>query len=63
MQKSIAGNLYSASDLVNYAACPHLTHLDLLNLETPLPKAADTDEISRRSGVEAFALNRIKFLH
>lgn len=50
MQKSIAGKLYSASDLVNYAACSHLTHLDLLNLETPLPKAADTDEMTLIQG-------------
>ena len=46
MQKSISGKLFSASDLVNFAACPHLTHLDLVNLDTPLPKAADTDEMA-----------------
>lgn len=46
MQKSISGKLYSASDLVNFAACSHLTHLDLQNLDTPLPKAADTDEMA-----------------
>ena len=45
MQKSLSGKLFSASDLVNFAACSHLTHLDLVNLETPLPKAADSDEM------------------
>lgn len=44
MQKSNAGTLFSASDLVNFAACSHLTHLDLINLETPLEKAADSEE-------------------
>ena len=45
MQKSTAGKLFSASDLVNFAACAHLTHLDLVNLETPLPKTADSEEM------------------
>lgn len=45
MQKSSAGKLFSASDLVNFAACSHLTHFDLVNLETPLPKTADSDEM------------------
>ncbi|WP_232054247.1 MULTISPECIES: TM0106 family RecB-like putative nuclease [unclassified Thiomonas] len=31
--------------MVNFAACTHLTHLDLLNLDTPLPKAEDTEEM------------------
>jgi predicted RecB family nuclease len=44
MQKSSAGKLFSASDLVNFAACSHLTHVDLINLETPLEKAADSEE-------------------
>lgn len=46
MQKSISGILYSASDLVNFAACSHLTHLDLHNFDTPLPRTADTDEMA-----------------
>ena len=50
MQKSISEKLYSASDLVNFAACPHLTHLDLQNLDTPLPKAADTEEMALIQG-------------
>ena len=50
MQKSISGKLFSASDLVNFAACMHLTHLDLINLETPLVKAVDTDEMALIQG-------------
>ena len=50
MQKSISGKLFSASDLVNFAACTHLTHLDLINLETPLVKAVDTDEMALIQG-------------
>ena len=45
MQKSLSGKLFSASDLVNFAACSHLTHLDLVNMDTPLPKAADSEEM------------------
>ena len=45
MQKSLSGKLFSASDLVNFAACSHLTHLDLVNMETPLTKAADSEEM------------------
>lgn len=45
MQRDGGGRRYSASDLVNFAACMHLTHLDLLNLETPLPKAEDSEEL------------------
>lgn len=45
MQKSAGGLLYSASDLVNFAACAHLSHLDLMHLQTPMPKAQDSDEM------------------
>lgn len=42
----IAGHKrFSASDLVNFSACVHLTHLDMVNLETPLPKAVDSEEM------------------
>lgn len=34
---------YSASDVTNLLACPHLTNLDRLNLDSPQPKA-ETDE-------------------
>lgn len=36
--------LYSASDLVNYLECERLTSLDLIDLETPLPRTADSYE-------------------
>lgn len=44
MQKRDGVVLYSASDLVNYLECEHLTSLDLVDLETPLPRTADSDE-------------------
>ncbi len=44
MQKRDDGILFSASDLVNYLECEHLTTLDLVDLETPLPRSADSDE-------------------
>lgn len=45
MQKTPSGTLFSATDLVNFAACAHLVHLDLSNLTSPLPKAPDTEEM------------------
>ncbi len=44
MQKRDGGMLYSASDLVNYLECEHLTTLDLVDLDTPLPRSEDSDE-------------------
>ncbi len=44
MQKRDGVVLYSASDLVNHLECEHLTTLDLINLETPLPRTDDGDE-------------------
>lgn len=44
MQKRGKEVLYSASDLVNYLECDHLTTLDLINVETPLQKTCDSDE-------------------
>ena len=44
MQKRDGGLLFSASDLVNYLECEHLTALDLVDLETPLPRSVDSDE-------------------
>jgi uncharacterized protein len=35
--------LYSASDLVGYLECRHLTTLALTNLETPLERAVDDE--------------------
>jgi predicted RecB family nuclease len=36
--------LCSASDLVNYLECEHLTTLDLIDLDTPLPRTKDDDQ-------------------
>ena len=44
MQNSLFGQLFSASDLVNFAACSHLTQLDLQNLVQPMPKVKDSEE-------------------
>lgn len=44
MQKRDNKILCSASDLVNYLECEHLTTLDLIDLETPLPRTKDDDQ-------------------
>jgi uncharacterized protein len=44
MQKCGDEVLYSASDLVGYLECEHLTTLDLVNLVTPLQKTEDDDQ-------------------
>ncbi|GAB3629980.1 hypothetical protein PTE30175_04877 [Pandoraea terrae] len=44
MQKLDGGIAYSASDLVNFLECEHLTSLDLIDLEAPLPRTKDGDE-------------------
>jgi predicted RecB family nuclease len=44
MQKRGEEILYSASDIVNYLECEHLTTLDLVDLETPLTKTADSEQ-------------------
>ena len=36
--------LFSASDICNFLDCEHLTALDLIDLEAPLPKAEDSEE-------------------
>ncbi len=35
----------SASDLVGFLACPHKTTLDLINLDTPLDRAAPDEQV------------------
>jgi len=53
MQK-ISGLIhYSASDIVNFLDCEHLTTLDLINLETPLPQTEENEEalLYMRKGV------------
>ncbi len=44
MQKKDTTILYSASDIVSFLDCEHKTTLDLIDLETPLPKAEDDEE-------------------
>lgn len=44
MQKRGEKILYSASDIVNYLECEHLTSLDLIDLEIPLQKTADSEQ-------------------
>jgi uncharacterized protein len=36
--------LYSASDIVNFLECEHLTSLDLIHLQTPLQKTESDDQ-------------------
>jgi uncharacterized protein len=38
--------IYSASDIVNFLECEHLSALDRVHLDTPLPRAAD-DEVNQ----------------
>ena len=44
MQKRNGNILYSASDLANFLVCEHLTALDRVDLETPLPRRKDDAE-------------------
>ena len=41
MQRLDGKNVYAATDLVKFLACRHATSLDIVNLDTPLPKAVD----------------------
>ena len=45
MQQTEDGLLYSASDLLNFLGCRHATFLDLIDLETPLPRAVDDPQL------------------
>ena len=36
---------YSATDLVNFTQCEHRTTMDMMNLETPMEKAPDSEEL------------------
>lgn len=45
MQKQNEKILYSATDLVGFLECEHLTALESLNLETPLPKAPEDEQV------------------
>jgi predicted RecB family nuclease len=44
MQKLKDQFIFSASDLLNFLECDYITKLDLINLETPLPKAPDDEQ-------------------
>jgi predicted RecB family nuclease len=46
MQKSNGRVLYSATDLVAFLECEHLTSLDLLDLESPLPRAPEDEQVA-----------------
>ncbi len=64
MQKHHGSILYSATDLANYLECPHLTNLDRIHLDTPLPQAPDDPQaeiiIARGMKHEADYLARLK---
>jgi predicted RecB family nuclease len=55
---------YSATDLVNFLECEHLISLDLVNLDTPLPKAEEDEQnkIIQGKGVqhETAYLNKLE---
>jgi predicted RecB family nuclease len=44
LQKLHGEIFYSASDLVNYLECEHLTSLDMIDLVTPLPRTEEGDQ-------------------
>jgi len=46
MQKYCGKMIYSASDIVNFSECEHITTLDMIDLDTPLPRAEETDEMA-----------------
>ncbi|MCX5847627.1 MAG: TM0106 family RecB-like putative nuclease [Deltaproteobacteria bacterium] len=64
MQKVNSQTLFSASDVVNFLECEHLTTLDLINLDTPLLKAEDDEEtlLYQSKGIahEAAYFDRLK---
>ncbi len=64
MQKKDNLICYSASDVVNFLDCEHLTTLDIINLETPLPQTEDDEEtlLYQSKGIahEAAYFDRLK---
>jgi hypothetical protein len=46
MHKSNGRILYSATDLVGFLECEHLTTLDLLDLESPLARAPEDEQVA-----------------
>ena len=67
MQRREGQIVFSASDLVNYLECDHLTTLDLVNLDTPLQKTDDSDEAkliqAKGFAHEAAFLDNLKTKH
>ena len=67
MQSKNEERLYSASDLVNFLECEHLTTLDLQNLVTPLPQAPDDEQAkliqAKGIGHELAFLERLRAQH
>ena len=45
MQNTASQKLFSATDIVNFSECVHLTSLDLIDLDTPLTRAVDDDQL------------------
>jgi len=45
MKKFKVEVLYSATDLVNFTQCEHRVTMDMVNLETPMEKAPDSEEL------------------
>jgi predicted RecB family nuclease len=45
MHKSGNAVTFSASDLVGFLECPHRTSLDLIDLDTPLERAAPDEQV------------------
>ncbi len=54
MQNRDSGRLYSATDLVNFLECEHVTSLDLQNLQSPLPRAEvdESTQLIQQKGYE-----------
>jgi uncharacterized protein len=46
MQRYRGKMIYSASDIVNFSECEHITTLDMIDLDTPLPRTEETDEMA-----------------
>lgn len=67
MQRRDGQIVFSASDLVNFLECDHLTTLDLINLDTPLQKTDDSDEAkliqAKGFAHEAAFLDNLKSKH
>jgi len=59
--------LYSATDIVNFLECEHLTTLDLIDLDTPLPRTEDDDEarliMAKGLAHEAYFVEVLKSRH